>query len=157
MKAIYAILLMSAMLIAAASAQPGRGDGAGMGLAGEKGQGRPVMLIDNLGLTPEQQKAVRAARDEWMEQSIDLRGAVQKAKLAVRRELTAETVNRDAIMSAVEKEAAAELELRKAMVDHQLKIREIVGPEKAEQLMEMMRDQRGGGPRGDRPRQDPRD
>jgi len=148
MKTFYTILLVSAISVAAAVAQPGRGDGEGF--KGDKSKQRPnrEQMAEKLDLTPEQQKALKDLRQDIQVQMIDLRANVQKARLEVKNQMTQEAVNREAVMSAVEAEAAAELAVKKAMIEHQLKVREIVGAEKAEQLRDMFQDRHGGEMRG---------
>jgi len=148
MKTFYTVLLITAMSVATAVAQPGRGDGEGS--KGDSSKQRPnrEQLAKKLDLTPEQQKALKELRQDFQVQMIDLRASVQKARLEVKNQMSREAVNRDDIMLAVETEAAAELAVKKAMIDHQLKVREVVGPEKAEQMIEMMQDRHGGDRRG---------
>jgi Spy/CpxP family protein refolding chaperone len=147
MRTFYTALIMSALCAGAALAQPVGGDGFGPG--GRDGKERPGRAIaGQLELTPEQQKALRVIRQEFHAAAIDLRANIEKARLEVQSLMTADTVNREAIMTAVEKEGAATTALRKAMVEQHLKVREIVGPEKAAQMMETMQNRRGGGMRG---------
>lgn len=148
MKMLATVLLVSAMSVAAAVAQPGRGDGEGN--RGDKMKQRPnrEQMAEKLDLTPEQQKALKDLRQSLQGQMIDLRANVQKAKLEVQNQLAKETVDHNALMSAVEAEAAAELAIKKTMIEHHLKVRGIVGPEKAEQLRDVMQERRGGGLRG---------
>jgi hypothetical protein len=95
---------------------------------------------------------IRKRRDEdeaFQVQMIDLKANIQKARLEVRKLVNQDTVNREAVMKAVEAESAASLALRKAVVEQQIKAREIIGPEKAAQLREM-RQERGYGDGGRR-------
>jgi len=148
MKTFYTALLVSAISVTAAVAQPDRGDGEGF--KGDKSKQRPnrEQLAEKLDLTPEQQKALKDLRQSLQGQMIDLRANVQKARLEVQNQMSQDTINRDALMAAVEAEAATELAVKKAMVDHQLKVREIVGAEKAGKMREMFQDRHGGGMRG---------
>lgn len=144
-KILISMLVVSAMGIAAAMAQPGQGDGQGPKGNKEKHRDGIERMSDKLDLTPEQQKALKDLRQELKGQMIDLRANVEKAKLAVESQMTAEQINRDALMAAVDAESAAELAVKKAMIDHHLKVREIVGAEKAEQMFRHWKDRRGEG------------
>lgn len=147
-KTITTILAITAITVAAAVAQPGRGDG--QGPRNEGGKPKREML-NRLDLTPEQQQALRDLRREQQEQMIDLRAAAQKARLNVEKLLDAETVDTEALMAAVESAGQAEIAIEKARVAHHLKVREIVGVEKAAQMRGMMQGRRGdrdGGPGG---------
>jgi len=144
MKIVSTILAVTAITVAAASAQPGRGDGSGP--RGDKDSFRPKMerIADDLNLTAEQKQKLENLRDEFQAQNVDRRSSVQKAKLEVRRLLKQDVVDRDALMKAVEAEGAADLALRKARIEHLLKVRDIVGPENAERLRELRDERRGG-------------
>jgi Spy/CpxP family protein refolding chaperone len=135
------------MSVAVAVAQPGQGSG--KGAMKMKHRPNPEQMAKELGLTAEQTAAMRAAHEAFQVQMIDLKANIQKARLEVRKLVNQDTVNREAVMKAVEAESAASLALRKAVVEQQIKAREIIGPEKAAQLREM-RQERGYGDGGRR-------
>lgn len=126
----------------AASAQPGPGGPGGRDEQRfERPQrGRLEALLNNpeaakkLGLTDNQIASLQARLDESKKQLIKLRTDVELAELEVRRLMRANNPDRAAVMKAVEAASAAQLALRKAMVDERLAVREIVGPEIAEKV-----------------------
>ncbi|HMP90903.1 MAG TPA: periplasmic heavy metal sensor [Kiritimatiellia bacterium] len=143
MKTIATILVFTAISIAAASAQPGRGEKPGP-REERGGPDRPARerLVDRLDLTPEQSKQLAELREQFRAETMDLRAAVEKARLEVNHQLRQESVDQAALMKAVETESAAHLAMRKATVQHQLKVRDIIGIEKAQKLQEMRQEWR---------------
>jgi len=150
--------IMMAMMVAATTwAQPGGGGGKPNKKDGDHG-GRgmnPERMAKELGLTEQQQDALGALQHEWQTKLVDLRADSQKAKLELRRIMREPESTRDEIIKAVEVDNAADLAMAKARVDHFLKVRELLGPEKAAQMHEMRGafrdDERGQGepiPRG---------
>ncbi|MCS6772283.1 MAG: periplasmic heavy metal sensor [Kiritimatiellae bacterium] len=81
------------------------------------------------GLTDAQVAAIRERAAESEKTLIRLRSEVQLAEAEIRRLMRTERPDRDAIMKAVEAAGAARTALRKAMVEEQLAVREILGPE----------------------------
>jgi Spy/CpxP family protein refolding chaperone len=162
MKTLMTVLLVTAMSVAVASAQPGQGQGPSEGGKKMKHRPNPEKMMEQLELTTEQQDALKQLRRDFQKQMVDLRGDVKDARDAAREIMTATEVSRDEAMKAVEAEAAAELVLRKAMVDHQLKVRDIVGPENAAKLAELREErrddmrERGGPGNGPGPGKGPR-
>ena len=149
MKTWMTAVLLSAMSVAVASAQPGQGPSEG----GKKMKHRPnpERMMEELNLTTEQKDALKQSQRDMQKQMVDLRADVKDARDAARSVMTSASVTREEAMKAVESEAAAELALRKAMVDHQLKVREIVGPENAAKMIELREQRRDdrrekGGP-----------
>jgi len=130
------------MSVAVAVAEPGQGPGKGE--MKMKHRPSPEQIAKELGLTAEQSAAMRTAQETFQVQMIDLKANAQKARLEVRKLVNQDTVDREAVMKAVEAEGAAGLAMRKAVVEHQINIREIIGPEKAAQLREK-RQERGYG------------
>jgi Spy/CpxP family protein refolding chaperone len=140
MKTWMTIVVMTAMSAAVASAQPGQGPSEG----GKKMKQRPnpEQMMKDLDLTTEQQDALKQAQRDMQKQMVDLRADVKDARDAARSIMTSASVTRDEAMKAVESEAAAELTLRKAMVDHRLKVRDIIGPENAAKMIELREERR---------------
>ena len=140
MKTWMTAVLWSAMSVAVASAQPGQGPSEG----GKKMKHRPnpERMMEELNLTTEQKDALKQSQRDMQKQMVDLRADVKDARDAARSLMTSASVTREEAMKAVESEAAAELTLRKAMVDHQLKVREIVGPENAAKMIELREERR---------------
>lgn len=153
MKTIQTILLVTVFGIGSAFAQPpGHGDDRGWNKDHHK-RFNPERLAEKLDLTAEQTTALKDAQYALEEKMIDLKANHQKAKLALRGQMDADTVDRDALMSAVEAESAAQLAIKKTMIDHKLEMKEILGPEKVAELEAMKKsrmEKRGDnrGPRG---------
>ena len=157
MNKILTIGLLTALTAAVASAQPGQGQG---GFKGDKAMKRGpdhAKLMEQLDLTAEQRSALDQAQRDFQKKMVDLRAEVKNARDAMRDLADATSTTRDQAMAAVEAESAAELALRKAMVDHRLQVRDIIGAENAAKLKELReerrderREQRGGpgGPGG---------
>jgi Spy/CpxP family protein refolding chaperone len=137
MKTLLAILALSAIGFAAATAQPGRGDG-----PRPRGDGpNRDAVAEQLGLTQEQKDALEAIRHDAQTEMVDLRAAVQKARLETKRLMDQPDASRDAILAAVAAEGTAQQALRTAMTEHQLAVRDAIGPEKAAQLRDLRREQ----------------
>lgn len=146
MKTLKTAVMVMMVGSAAALAVPGQGRGGERGRdTGDREPGRGRMMA-SLDLTSEQKDQLRALHEEQAETMVDLRAAAEKAHLKTVSLLSQETVDRDAVMKAVKKEGAAAEALRLAHVEHQLKVREVVGAEKAARLMDMREAGRGKGP-----------
>jgi len=155
-----AVWMMAAMMAAATVwAQPGGGDGKQYKKGGDQARGmNPERMAEKLGLTGQQEDALRTLQHDWQAKLIDLRADSQKAKLELRRVMREPESTREQIMAAVEADNTADLAMAKARAEHFLKVRELLGPEKAAQLHDMRggpRDEpRGGmnrGPHGEKP------
>lgn len=138
MKTLTTMLVLTAITIAAASAQPGPGQGPGKGYHKNR---QPLM--EQLDLTAEQRAALDQEQRAFQKQMVDLRADVKNARGEVRAVMdAAATATREAALQAVEKESAAELTLRKAAVEHHLRVREIIGPENAARLAALRAERR---------------
>ena len=160
MKTLSKAVFLTAMSAAVALAQPGGGM-MGQGKGDMKMKHRPDMeqMADELDLTAEQRQAMEDAQSAFRMNMIDLRATAEKARLTVRTQMRQTTVNRDEVMKAVDAEGAADLAIRKAVINHQLAIRTILGPEKIEKMHEMRKsrgdeDRDRGGYRGGSDRDD---
>ena len=103
------------------------------------------------GVTDEQIAALKTAHYEAEKQRIDLQRDAQVARLEVKNLLQADATDIDAIHTAIDKAGLAMTAMRKAQVDQQLKVKEILGKETLAKLRELgrekmmeRRDQRGG-------------
>jgi Spy/CpxP family protein refolding chaperone len=153
-------MLALAVTALTATAQPDGGPG-GPGKGMEKMRHGPDLgrMLDNeevvqkLGLTADQVTALKARFAEAEKTLIKLRADAQLAEADVRRLMQDDTVDRAAIMKAVEAAGAAQLAVRKAMIEERLAFREIAGPDAAKKVRHHMakRMQGGGGPEGERP------
>ena len=153
-------MLALAVSALTASAQPDGGPG-GPGKMKDKMWGGPNLgqMLDNedvvqqLGLTEDQVTALKARFAEAEKTLIKLRADAQVAEAEVRHLMQDDTVDRAAIMKAVEAAGAAQLAVRKAMIEERLAFREIAGPDAAKKVRRHMakRMHGEGGPDGDRP------
>jgi Spy/CpxP family protein refolding chaperone len=164
MNKLLTIGLLTALTAAVASAQPGQSQGGHKGDKAMKRGPDHAKLMEQLDLTAEQRSALEQAQRDFQKKMVDLRADVKNARDAMRDLTETTSTTREQAMAAVEAESAAELALRKAMVEHRLQVRDIIGEENAAKLKDLrderrdaMRDQRGGpggkdrkGPRGDR-------
>lgn len=111
---------------------------------GPRGPGLSAMLeneqvVEKLGLTPDQVTALRERADTAEKTLIKLRAEVELAEVEVRRLLRDEKPDRAAVMKAVEAAGAAQLALRKAIIEERLAFREIAGPEAARKAHQMVK------------------
>lgn len=149
------IVVLAGLSGQALAQRPGRGP-AGREPAG-RGPDR-VAMMKEAGLSDEQIAALRDVRDGVRREVIELRSEMQVARLDFRKEMEADTPGEAAVMAALERVHAAQLQVRKAQVRGLLKAREIAGPEAwasireqtgdwFEERMEQNRDGRGPRPR----------
>lgn len=115
-------------------------------------------VIDKLGLTEEQVATLKARLAEAEKTMIKRRADVQLAEAEVRNLMRADTIDRAAVMKAVEAAGAAHLALRKAVIEEHLAFREIAGTGAAKKIRQHLarRHMEGAGPDGHRLRADRR-
>lgn len=126
------------------------------GRGGPEGVGGPrlAMMLENeraiekLGLTGDQVAALKARLAEAEKTMIKLRADVELAEAEVRNLMRANTVDRAAVMKAVEAAGAAHLALRKAVIEERLAFREIAGAEAVKKVRHHLAQRRddGAGP-----------
>ena len=152
MKMITTIMAIVLMSSAAALAQPGPQAGKGMRDEFAKRGPRAERMMDELDLTQEQRDQLMTLRKEARQTMQPLHQSLREARDATRRLIMTDDAPDAEIIAAVEAEGEAYMALSVARVEHQLKVRAIVGAEKAARLVEMRderREERGGpgGPR----------
>ncbi len=120
---------MTGCLIVALASVAGEGLGQrpGRGPAGRGPDG--TAILQEAGLSAEQIEQISQIRDEVRREVIGLRAEVQTARLDFRREMDAETPDEAAVMAALERIHAVQLQIRKAQVSGLLRARAIAGPE----------------------------
>ena len=158
-KTALVVLSATALTAAAQPGGPGRDGGPGDRPGMKAGGPRMAMMLENdevvekLGLTPDQVTALKARFAEAEKTMIKLRADADLAEADVRRLMQDDNVDRAAIMKAVETAGAAQLAVRKAMIEERLAFREIAGPDAAKKIRQHVarRMQGEGGPDGDRP------
>lgn len=139
-----AIIVAMVMASTITLAQPPQGP---EGKHGEKGR-RMEKMAKELGLTADQQEQLRHLRSESMTEMRALSEAFHDARKATQDLIASESSTEEDVMKSVVAEGAAYLALSKARAEHQLKVRSIVGAEKAGQMIEMRDDwrmKRGNG------------
>ncbi|MGA7256080.1 MAG: periplasmic heavy metal sensor [Terracidiphilus sp.] len=143
-------------------AQPGPAGRPGFGmhrppmeqLLGPGGMGRwwnNPKAIERLKLTDDQRKEMDQILLEHREKLIDMRGAVEKAELAMEPLVGADQPNEQAILAQIDKIAQARAELEKANARFLLAIRAKLTPEQFKELKSWREDRGGRQGRGDRP------
>ena len=121
----------------------------------------PEQAAKRWGLTPEEQEALKALRMTYQQEIEELEATLQKARTDVRHLLTdVSAATESEVMNAIDAAGSAQTALQKARVRYMLKIREIIGPEKARSMARQLTRQRHGenanriGPRANRPHDD---
>lgn len=144
-------------LAAVAWAEPGGKPGqGGRGPQGQRGAGHALQalahnpeLAKELGVTEEQIATLQAAHYENEKNEIKLRGNKDLARLEVKKLLKADTVDKEAIMAAVDTAGQASIELRKAQIGFMIQVKEVLGKDVLQKLREYgrehMREARQGG------------
>lgn len=159
-----------------------RPDGTKAGRSGDRDQIRRMAgrmlerpeILEKLELKDEQVEALRQAQYEKQKKHIDLKAGAEMAQIELRHLLSQDTPDEEAVMAAVEEAGKARTALQKSDVQHMLKRRAIIGPEKCREMHSLIRkhmrtrmqaqrhrggsdrgrpggkDQHGPGPRGDR-------
>jgi Spy/CpxP family protein refolding chaperone len=159
-------LLMTGAAVAQGPGQMGGGPGQGMGMGhrppierafgGHGIEGRwwnNPKIIERLKLTDDQRKAFDQILLDHREKLIDLHANVEKAELAMEPLVSSEQPNETAILSQIDKVAAARAELEKAHARYLLALRSKLTPEQWKQLQEFRRNggREGWGRDGRRP------
>ncbi len=121
-----------------ASAWPGAG-GEGHGKM-KGGEARMEHMARKLELTGEQQKALQVLREEAKESMRPLQQQLHESRMNTAELIASDDASDEEIMRSVVAEGAAYLALSKARTEHQLKVRNLIGAEKARELVEMRRD-----------------
>lgn len=135
MKAWKTVVMVLSATALTATAQPmdaqrGRGgppDQAGRGPLNITAFLNNQAAVEKVGLTAEQVSSLKSLAAESEKKIGALRETVQLSEAAVRDLMRADTPDRSAIIAAIEKTGAARTDLRKAVVEEQLSVREIVG------------------------------
>ena len=139
--------LVAALLVGAAGAaraQPpaeGRGGEGGPGF-GMRNPERMEQALREAGATDEQVAKLREQGYQMRKQMISLRAEREQAELEVQHLLGQDKVDREAVLKAVEKLGAVETSIHKLRVQHQLDMRELVGPDTCKKLHKRAFEQR---------------
>ena len=99
---------------------------------------RPKML-EKLELKDEQVEALRQAQYEKQKKHIDLKAGAEMAQIELRHLLSQDSPDEEAVMTAVEEAGKARIALQKSDVQHILKRRAIIGPEKCREMHSLIR------------------
>ncbi len=133
-----ALLLSTAVVTWAGQGGPGRHEaqrGPGPG-----GIGRMLNnpeTLQKLGVTDEQQAAIKTATYEFRKEMAKLKADGELAEIELQKAMDEATPDETAVMKAVDNVGAAKTAMRKAGVKHQLKVKTILGAEKVEALKAM--------------------
>jgi len=151
LKATFFASAAAALLLAPgfASAQPGGmgpgGHGRGRG-PGEMGPGKMIVIAERLGVSDATLRRIKDKVFAAREQSIDLRGNVDKARLQLHRLLDADAPDESAIMKQIDAIGKLEIQLRKSRIGLMLSVHKLLTPAQRKQLRQLMAEHRG--PRG---------
>lgn len=111
-------------------------------------------LAAKVGLSEAQVKSIREAGYAQREQLVKLRSEAELARMQVEKLSSADNVDKDALMKAIEAAGQQEIAVKKAEMAFQLQVKELVGPEVMKKLRETMKEQFAerrakGGPEGE--------
>lgn len=133
----------------------------GGGVAGERmaermaardGQGQPARemvlravlqnpeLAAKVGLSEDKVKAIREAAFAQREQMVKLRSEAELSRMQVEKLSSADKVDKDAVMKAIDAAGQAEVAIKKAEVGFELQVKEMVGPEVIKKIRETMKE-----------------
>ena len=137
--AVTAVVLLSGAM-ATWAGQGGRGQH-------ERGVGGGIAWLLNdqealkkLGVTDEQQTALKTASYEFRKEMAKLNADRELAELDYRKAMDEDTPDENAVLKAVEEVGTAETAVRKASTKYQLKIKNVLGAEKLNELKSMQRE-----------------
>ncbi len=140
------LLLTSILMLQALASAQGKPKGPEMSRWWE----RPV--VRDLGLSPEQDKQVRAIVRESRDRLIQLRGAVDSAESALSDEMSDDKVDPTKAEAAIERVVSTRGELMRAIAQMSLKLRLILTPAQWQELQK--REAQQAPPPRDPPRKD---
>lgn len=138
---------------------PGAPGGFGPGPGPGPGPGGPDFewwtsprLKAQLGLGPEQEKAIESIMFDSGERMIDVRAAIDKARLEMVRVLSADTIDDAAARKAIDRLVDAECQGARLRHVSRIDVAKVLTKEQRVQLTELMERRQRERPRGDRPR-----
>jgi len=159
-----ALLLALVALPAAAQApppdeEPGAGPGGPGGFGPGPGPGGPDFewwtsprLKAQLGLSAEQEKAIESIMYGAGEKMIDVRAAIDKARLEMARVLSADTIDDAGAKKAIDRLVDAECAGARLRHVSRIDVAKVLTKEQRVQLTQLMERRQRERPRGDRPR-----
>jgi len=159
-----ALLLVLVALPAAAQAPPpddeqGSDPGGPGGFGPGPGPGGPDFewwtsprLKAQLGLSAEQEKAIESIMFGAGEKLIDVRAAIDKARLEMARVLSAEAIDDAAAKKAIDRLVDAECTGARLRHVSRVDVAKVLTKDQRAQLMQLMERRQRDRPRGDRPR-----
>ena len=111
-------------------------------------------LAAKVGLSEAQVKTIREAAYAQREQLVKLRSDAELGRMQVEKLSSADQVDKDALMKAIDAAGQQEIAVKKAEMAFQLQVKELVGPEVMKKLRETMKEQFAerrakGGPEGE--------
>lgn len=112
-------------------------------------------LAAKVGLSEEKVKAIREAGYAQREQLVKLRSEAELSRMQVEKLSSADKVDKDALMKAIEAAGQQEIAVKKAEMAFQLQVKEMVGPEVMKKIRETMKEHlaerraQAGGPGGE--------
>lgn len=152
MKKIVCIAVLSVAMAGVASAQrmgggpggPGRGPGHGPGP--DAGIGillRDSAIAKQAGITDQELASLREAGFAHRREMIGLEADAEKAKLTLQQLQSQKDADSAAVEKAIEEVGRKETEIAKMRYRHRQKIKELVGEDKLQKVLELARERRG--------------
>ena len=135
------LMLIITALVSTTFAQGMRGHG--------RQDGPPVMMLEKLNLSAEQQTQMQDLRYEHQEDMIGMRADLQSERLKLRRLVGTDEPNKKKIHAQIEKVGAAEIKIDKSRADHRLSMLTLLDDDQKKIFREGFH-QRGGRFDGDR-------
>jgi len=133
----------------------GMGMGAGMGMGpgrgGRHGMGRGMGYLKQLDLTEQQEDRIEAIHDKQRRSAIEIRKNLELAQLDMRKLMRADTPDRRAIETQVDRMSGLRGQLQKSQVNSLLDVRGVLTPEQLQKLEQLRSEGGGRGRRGPGP------
>lgn len=133
---ILAFFAVSIMALGSVHAQPSKGK--------QRGQIKAMMKsIKAAGVEQSVLKEIRQTLRKTRREMVDLKANTENAKIDLQEALEADEVNRDAVMKAIDRVAAAKVQIQKRRVGTMLDIQAKLTPEQRVKVKTMMKEFKG--------------
>ena len=130
---------------------PWMGMGMGYGRGGRHGMGRGAAALAELDLTEQQKDRIEAIHDKQRRSAIEIRKNLELAQLDMRKLVRADTPDRRAIETQVDRMSGLRAQLQKSQLNSMLDVRGVLTPEQLQKLEQRRGEGGGRGHRGPPP------
>jgi Spy/CpxP family protein refolding chaperone len=130
---------------------PWMGMGMGAGRGGRHGMGHGAAALAALDLTEQQKDRIEAIHDKQRRSAIEIRKNLELARLDMRKLVRADTPDRRAIETQVDRMSGLRAQLQKSQLNAMLDVRGVLTPEQLKQLEQLRGEGVGRGRRGPPP------